>query len=310
MRAVAVRQLRGTVELLEIPEPVPGPGELGVRIEAAGVNPFDWKIADGVFEGRRRHVFPLVLGVDGCGRVETVPSGTSRFKVGDRIAGSFLHVPVGVGTYAERTVVPETNCLVHVPEGLEPALAAALPTAGMTAWQSLALLGIPPGGRLLVVGASGGVGSLAVGFAKARGLRVIAVARASSHARLRELGAERVVEPDALSSGNGRNEWADASPDGLLDVVSAPDAFAKWAGVLRKGSTAVSTVGAARENPGVRAVSISMEPSVEDLRAILELAASGRVRVPIERRVRLEEVPAVIDEGRRGRLAGKTVVLP
>lgn len=310
MRAVAVRQLRAAAELIEVPSPEPGPGEVAVRIAAAGMNPFDRKIADGVFEGKRRHVFPLVLGVDGAGLVEAIGPGPNRFKPGDRIVGSFLHDPVGIGTYAERSVIPQTNAVVVVPEGVGSDFAAALPTAGMTAVQALDRLRIRPGGTLALVGASGGIGSIAVQLARARGLRVVAIARPPSHERLRKLGADEVLDigtRDALPVPRTPDA---ARFDGLLDVSSDPEGFARWARQLRPGSGAISTIGSARASDGLRAESISMQPTAHDLGRLLEEANRGTLRSPVERTIGLDEAPVVLEELRQGRAAGKTVIVP
>ncbi len=308
MRAAAVRKFRAPVEVLDLPAPPPEAGEVEVRIEAAGMNPFDWKIADGGLEGRP-HVFPLVLGVDGCGVVERVGAGVRGFRAGDRVVGSFLHDPVGVGTYAERSRVPERNALVRVPESVAPDAAAALPTAGMTALQALDSLAIAPGGHLLIVGASGGVGSFAVQLAHARGLLVTAVARAASHERLRSLGARDTLEP--IPGGpDGRTQPPNGVAfEGLLDLVSDRNGYARWCAWLRPGAAAASSVGAAHPLPGLRPVAIDMQPSARDLGRLLAEVEAGRLAPAIERRIRLEQVPAAIAESRAGRSSGKTVIV-
>ncbi len=272
------------------------------------MNPFDWKIADGALRGRP-HVFPLVLGVDGCGRVERVGDSVREFRPGDRVAGSFLHDPVGVGTYAERSRVPERNALARVPGRLSSTDAAALPTAGMAALQAIDLLGVAPGGRLLVVGASGGVGSFAVQLAHARGNFVTAVGRPSSHDRLRSLGADEVLDlprggPEALALRPTESRF-----DGLLDVVSDPDGFERWTRWLRPGAAAASTIGSVRAVPGIRPLALDMQPSARDLGRLLVEVEAGRLRAPVERKIRLDQVPEAVAESRAGRSVGKTVIV-
>lgn len=274
------------------------------------MNPFDWKIADGTFEGRRPHVFPLVLGVDGCGVVERVGPAVRTFTVGDRVVGSFLADPVGRGTFAERSVVPEANALVRVPNGVPSTDAAAVPTAGMTALQSLDALRVASGDRVLLVGAGGGVGSFLVQLARIRGVEVVAVARRASHARLLRLGAIAAVEPAAFGSEELRELSGAAGLDGLIDLASDSASFARWAAHVKPGAPAASTVGAASPHPGYRAVAIDMQPSSRDLTRLFAELARGGLTVPIERTIRLEEVPAAIAESRAGHSAGKTVVVP
>lgn len=308
MRAAAVRALRGPIEILDLPPPSPGPGEVGVVMECAGVNPFDWKIAQGMYEGRRPHVFPLVLGVDGCGTVDSTGPGATRFRLGDRIAGSFLHDPVGVGTYAERTMVPEANALLPVPATISSAVAAALPTAGITAVQGLDLLELGAGATLLVVGASGGVGSFAVALAKSRGIRVVAAARPSSHERLRRLGAETTIDAGAWGSDETLRLAGAGGFDGLLDLVSDGAGFARWARLLRAGARAASSVGGAHPVGEIRPFNLDMKPNVRDLETLFLAVTTGAIVRPVERTIRLEAVPAVFEEIRSGRGSGKTVV--
>lgn len=312
MRAVAVPKLRDPPRSMEVPAPTERPGEVQVRLSFAGVNPFDWKIADGALSPSRPHTFPLVLGVDGAGTVSAVGAEVRRFRVGDAVFGSFLHDPVGIGTYAELSTAPETNALAAIPEGLRPADAAALPTAGMTALTTIDALGLREGHTLVIVGASGGVGSYAVQIAAQARVRVIAVARPDAHTKLRALGAAEVVDPTRPDLA-GRLRGALGGPaDGLADLMSDRAAFASIASLVRPGGTAASTVGGADEaslaTAHVRGVNIDMHPSVGLLDRLARMVVDGHVRVPIEAERPLEEAPAVIADVRAGRGRGKTVL--
>jgi len=312
MRAVAVPRFRAPPQLMDLPQPTAGTGEVLVRVAYAGVNPYDWKIADGILDGSRPHVFPLVLGVDAAGTVEAVGAGVSRFRAGERIFGQFLHSPVGTGTYAEWTVVPAANAVAAVPSEMALDEAAALPTAGMTAYASLELLGLSAGSSLLIVGASGGIGSFATELAASRGIRVIAVARAASAERLRALGANEVFDP---GSGDVRALVAKSHAggvDGLLDVMNDRQAFAEWTSVTRRGGAAVSSVYSADSESlqwaGLRGGNVDLQPSAELLSALAEEVSVHHLRVPLERRIRLPDAPLVLAELRAGRASGKTVV--
>lgn len=311
MRAVAVPAFRSLPSVMEVVDPNPGPGEIGIRLDAAGVNPFDWKIADGILAGRP-HVFPLVLGVDGAGIVEELGAGARRFTRGDRVFGHFLHDPVGRGTYAPRTIVPETIAISRIPAGLTPVQAAALPTAGMTALASVDALSLAPGASLAIVGASGGVGSFAIEIATSAGIRAVAIARASSRERLLALGAEEVVDvgsPDLLSE---MRRLRPEGFEGLLDVVSDARAFAAELRLVRPGGTAVTTVYAADSSgssvQGVRALNVDLQPRSELLDRLARTVVDRHLEVPVQRTIRLDEAPAVVADGRAGRLAGKTVI--
>jgi NADPH:quinone reductase-like Zn-dependent oxidoreductase len=312
MRAVGVRAFRGAPELLDAPVPAPAFGEVRVRMEGAGINPFDWKIVDGIFDGHRPHVFPLILGVDGAGTVDAVGPGVRRLNVGDRVFGQFLHDPVGTGTYAEYATVPETNALALIPSALSSWEAAALPTSGMTALDALDEVHLRPGETLLVVGASGGVGSFVVPLAAAVGLRVVAVARSTSHARLRGLGAAETIDAGTQDPvGAVRQAHADGVA-GLLDVVSDASAFARWASLVRPGGTAASTVFVAGKLPGavtgVRTLNIDLQPRASLLDRLAEGVIAHKLRSPVERTIALSEAPSAVAESRAGRSTGKTVI--
>ena len=314
MRGVAVRQFRAEPETIDLPEPVPGPDELLVRIEFAGMNPFDWKIADGLFEGHRPHVFPLVLGVDACGTVETVGPQAHRFHPGERVAGQFLHDPVGRGTYAERATVPEGIGLIRVPDHLPSDEAASLPTAGMTALAAVESLDLAPGSTLVIAGASGGIGSFATQLAVARGWRVVALARASSESRLRSLGAAEVVDPtDAQVRPRGVRRHPEGC-EGLLDTMSDRAGFARLATLVRPGGVAVSTTFAADPDSlvasRVRGVNLDLHPNATLMERLVREVVHHSLKVPLERRVTLSEAPAALAELKAGRGRGKTVVAP
>ena len=311
MRAVAVRSFGARPELMELPVPSPGPREILVGIESAGMNPYDWKVLDGILRPRP-HGFPLIAGVAAAGPVVEVGRAVERFRTGDRVFGQFLHDPVGTGTYAEFAPVPEGIGIARIPQGLTSAQAAALPTAGMTALDAIERLALPAGGSLVIVGASGGVGSFATQLAAARGREVIAVARASSADRLRALGARSVL--DRTEPGWDRS-LRDSRPegfDGLLDVMSDRATFPRLVPLVRPGGRAATTVYAAAPDlvppPGVEVVTIDLQPSTRLLERLSEEFQSRRLPVPVGREIALEEAPKALDEIRAGRASGKTVI--
>lgn len=282
-----------------------------VRVAAAGMNPYDWKILDGSLKGWPT-VFPMVLGVDAAGRVEKTGGGTRRFAPGDSIFGQFLHTPVGTGTYAELTVVPENIGVGRIPPGLNSLEASALPTSGMTALEAVEGLGLAKGATLLIVGASGGIGSFAVQLAKQHGLKVIAAARPSSFDRLRRLGAAETVD---LSKPDWLKEVGRAHPKGvagLLDLMSDREHFLQATGRVRKGGPALSTIGAAGSggptDRGVATRNVNLEPTTALLERLAEEVVHGTLLVPVERTVSLAEAPAALEELRAGRGVGKTVI--
>ncbi len=312
MRAVAVRAFKETPQLMEVSHAEPAPGEVLVRLEAAGVNPFDWKIVDGIFEGRRPHVFPLIVGIDGAGTVVSVGEGVRRFQVGDRVCGQFLHDPVGIGTYAEFATAPERIAISRVPKEVAVTAAAALPTAGMTALDALDVLAIPSGGTLLVVGASGGVGSIATSLAARRGITVLATTRPASETVVRKLGAKETIDPGRSDLIEAVRRMSPNGVDGLLDAGSDKPTFARYASLVRRGGTAATTTFVADESAsaadGIRRVNINLQPRHALLDRLLTEAAEGRFIVPVERTMPLSEGPRALAESRARTSVGKMVL--
>ena len=188
MRAITVNEYGAAPALTEIPDPRPGPGQLLIKTEAAGMNPMDRTIANGGWKEVMPASFPLILGADLAGVVEAVGEGAGKFLPGDEVFGQLLIAPLGTaGTYAEYVAVTEDAPLARLPKGLEPGIAAALPTAGVTALEIVESVEPLTGKTVLIVGAAGGVGSFATQLAANAGAQVIAVAPAAADDRMREL---------------------------------------------------------------------------------------------------------------------------
>jgi NADPH:quinone reductase-like Zn-dependent oxidoreductase len=312
MRAVAVRKFRAPPELMDLPPPKPAAGELLVRLDAASVNPFDWKIIDGILDGVMPHTFPLVLGIDGAGVVESTGANVARFRPGDLVFGQFTHPPIGIGTYAEYATVPELLGIAKVPAGLTPVEAAAIPTAGMTAMVLLDALGLAKGQRLLIVGATGGIGSFAIPLAVARGARVIAVTQSSKAAYLRARGASEIID---RSRGSVLDQVRSSHPEGvdaLLMLAGDPAAFAANSTLVRDGGVAATPVSGlfGEKPPGqrIRFVATSMTPSALLLDRVTTEILSGKLPIPVETIVPLEKAPDALADSRTGNSLGKTCI--
>jgi NADPH:quinone reductase-like Zn-dependent oxidoreductase len=313
VRAVVIPGFGEEPALVELPAPEPGPGDVLVRVHAAGMNPFDWKVAEGALKGVVEHRFPVVMGSDGAGVVEAVGSGVTRFRPGDRVYGQFMKVAQGVGSYAELTVAPAEGKLALVPDGLPLTVAAALPTASVTAYQAIEAAGLEPGRTILVNGASGGVGQSAVQFAAARGARVLATAPTDLADHLRDLGADEVVD---FTRGATADQVGAAHPDGIdavLDLVSTAGQADPLVALLRPGGVIISTNGAldpdALAARGLRGVNFFSNATPEVLATIADFAASGRLRVAIDAEVALADAPAAVARARAGHARGKTVIV-
>lgn len=312
MRAVAAERLHAPPRLMELPVPSPGPKELLVRVTAAGVNPIDAKILNGLLEGRP-HVFPVVAGVDGAGTVAKVGASVTRFAPGDSVFGSFLHDPVGVGTYAEYSTALESGAVVKIPPGLSEVEAAALPTAGMAALTSLEALDLPRGAALAVVGASGGVGSFATQLAVARGLRVTAVARSTSRERLLGYGVVETVDPEEADLLDGLRRAVPDGLDGLLDLMSDRGTLARLASLVRSGGAVATTRYVAPvaelEARGVRAYDVDLQPSAGLLERLVDAVRRFGLRIPVARTIPLTQAADALQSFSGGRSLGKVVVV-
>ncbi len=307
MRAIRQRSLGGpeVLELVEAPLPEPAPTEVLVRVSAAGVNPVDWKTrARGGFIGEP----PFTVGWDVAGIVERTGPGVTRFAAGDRVFG-MPRFPREAAAYAEYATSPSRQ-LARTPDALDDVEAAALPLAGLTAWQALVeTAGVGPGTRVLVLAAAGGVGHLAVQIAKARGAWVAGTARAEKHASLRGLGVDEAVDYTRDDVGARLREL-----DVVLDAVGGEVGAAALPS-LREGGLLVTLVGASaaslREAAGdrVRVTGILVEPDRYGLEELAALVERGELRPVVERTFPLEEASAAHELGEAGRTTGKLVLV-
>ncbi|MFE3499536.1 NADP-dependent oxidoreductase [Kitasatospora sp. NPDC059160] len=304
MRAVVVEQWGGPEQLVEreLARPEPGMNEVLVKVHAAGVNPVDWKTrASGALIGWGE--VPAV-GWDVSGTVEAVGPGVSNHRPGDEVYGMPLF-PRQAGGYAEYVVAPARH-LAPKPAGLSHVEAAALPLAGLTAWQALVdAADVRPGERVLVHAAAGGVGHLAVQIAKARGAYVIGTASAGKHDLLRELGADEVVDYREV-----RFEEAVSDVDVVLDGLGGETAERSMK-VLRPGGRLITLPGpgdvpAAQE--GVSASWVLVEPDHLGLRELTALAERGALRPVVEAVLPLDQAAKAHELGELGRTTGKIVL--
>ncbi|MGH4031235.1 NADP-dependent oxidoreductase [Actinomycetota bacterium Odt1-20B] len=311
MRAISQDTAGGpdVLKLVEVPRPVPGRGEVLVRVRAAGVNPADWKT-------RERGVFadgslpPFTLGFDVAGVIEQVGDGVTLFQVGDEVLGMPCF-PHPAGAYAEYVTGPARH-FAPVPPGLTPVQAGALPLAALTAWQALVdTADVRPGRRVLVHAAAGGVGHLAVQIAKARGAYVIGTASAAKHGLLRSLGADELID---YRDEDVAGVLGDEGVDVVLDCLGGAS-WARSLRVLRPGGTLVSIVPPDDAFPteearaaGVRAVFMLVEPDQAGLRAVTSLVEGGHLRVLVDEVFPLAEAARAHERGETGRTTGKLVL--
>jgi NADPH:quinone reductase-like Zn-dependent oxidoreductase len=303
MKAIRYQEYGGPEQLSlgEAPEPKVGPGEVLVRVKAAGVNPVDWKLASGGLDGVMETYFPVIPGWDVAGVVEALGLDAGEYEVGDEVIGYVRKDYVQHGTYAER-VAAGVRLLARKPAALNWEQAAGLPLAGLTAYQALDRVGVGKDDTVLIHAAAGGVGTLAVQLARAHGARVIGTAGEHNHGFLRELGAEPVTYGDGLAE-----RVRALAPEGVDVVVDLVGGVVDVSlELLRNPARLVSiTDGEAAERGGH---AIWVRPDATDLTALAELADAGKLTVPIHRAFPLEQAADAWREQQGGHSRGKIVL--
>lgn len=300
-RAVRFDRFGGpeVLEVVPIPEPHPGAGEVRVRVVAAGLNPVDWKILSGAGSS-----YPVTLpsgnGNDFAGVVDGLGSDVDALSVGDRVAGGLRFL-----AQADHLVIDAAR-LVRIPDAVGLDVASTLDVVGRTAYAALDAVALGPGDTLLVSGASGGLGSLVVQLARLRGASVVGLGSPSSADRIRELGATPVAYGDGVEA-----RIREAAPDGVdaaqdcaghdavrlaLDLGVAPD---------RINTNADHD---AVERWGVHNRGAHTDPSLDPLVDLVGLIASGEVTVTIAAEYPLEAVREAYEELMGGHTPGKIVL--
>jgi len=302
MRAISVSEYRADARLGEYDKPTAGPGQVLVKVQAAGMNPMDQAIASGAFSEVLPATFPLILGVDVAGVIEAVGDGPAPYSIGDRVFGQLLTPPLGSsGAYAT---------VATVPDAISSEVAATLPTPGVTALQLARSLEPPAAKTIAVVGAGGAVGGFLTQLLVASGARVLAVALPRQAERVRGYGAQEVIDATATPTDHIRR----AAPNGidvLVDLVSDPEQFALLTDTVRSGGTAVSTRYVADTDDlakkKIQGVNFVVQVTAADLQTVAALTASGQLSPPPIRTVGLEDVPDLLNAVGND-FDGKTVV--
>jgi len=305
MQAVRIHSYGGpdVFAFEEAPRPAPGEGEVLIKVHATTVNPFDCAVRAGYMSGYFNHTLPLILGTDVSGIVEEVGAGVTNVAPGDSV-----YTRVGVfrdGAYAEYAVATASD-VAFKPASLDHIHAAAIPHALLTAWQALyEIAALEPGQTVLIHGAAGGVGHLAVQLAKLRGAKVIGTASVNRDF-LRELGVDNVID-----YSTARFEDSVRDVDVVLDLVGGDTQQRSWA-VLKPGGILVSTVQApdqaAADAYGVRQGMVFSAPPIgKVLTEVAALADAGKIKPEVSKVLPLAEAQQAhtLVEGRhmRGKLA-------
>ncbi|HEY0986450.1 MAG TPA: NADP-dependent oxidoreductase [Kofleriaceae bacterium] len=308
MRAIVQRSF-GAPEVLEVTEvdrPTPLPSEIVVRVQAIGLNPVEAIVRAGVFPLIGQP--PFILGWDVSGVVEEVVPGVNRFRRGDEVFG-MPFFPRAANAYAEYVAAPSRQ-FARKPAKIDHVHAAALPLAGLTAWQSLIdTADLQAGQRILIHGAAGGVGHLAVQIAKSRGAYVIGTASAGKHEFVRGLGADEMIDYRAVDFAERVRDV-----DVVFEVIGGDYAM-RSVRVLKPGGLLITAVersnaalAAAVEKAGRRFAGITVEPDQVGLEAMARLVDAGRLKIHVDRVFPMTEIAAAHALLEAGHLKGKLVV--
>lgn len=331
MRAYVLKHYGGPegALLMDVPAPTPGPRDILVDVQAAGLNPVDFKFRQGKLRAILRPKLPFVLGNELAGDVIAVGSDIKRFRVGDRV---FARVAKDrAGAFAEQACVDE-DYAAHMPRNLDATAAAAVPLAGLTALQALRdELHVQPGQKVFISGGAGGVGTFAIQIAKWLGAHVTTTASKRGEALVRSLGCDEVIDYTArdISSVDDRFDAGfDLIGGKTLDQMFGlmkPGTRIVSVAALPEPQTAMKDLGGRRALAAVfwllsysiraraRRADVSyrylfMHPSGSDLALLAELIAQGKLTVTVDRTYPFAQIAEALDYVESGRAKGKVVV--
>jgi NADPH:quinone reductase-like Zn-dependent oxidoreductase len=303
MKAVVTAEQGSKPEVTEVAKPQPGAGEVLVKVRASSVNGFDLSVAGGHVVGMMEHRFPVVLGKDFAGTVEAVGEGVTRFAAGDKVFGVVTKAFIGDGGFGEYVTVPEEIGIAKLPEGVDVAAAGAAGLAGTAASDSLAASAPQPGETVLISGATGGVGAIAIQYAAAAGATVIATARPGEEADfVKALGAHEVID----HTGDVPAQVRAAAPQGVDVILHFAGDGSVLAELLTEKGRIASLLGfGADQHPA--ATFIMANPTPATLEKLAADLADGTLTVPVGKTYALHEVPEAFGDFAGGTL-GKIAI--
>jgi len=306
MKAVRIHSYGGPEVTFyeDAPRPEPAADEVLIRIHAAAVNPVDWMIRNGYGKDWWPHQMPLTLGCEYAGVVESVGAAVSSVKPGDEVYG-YINL-VKNGAYAEYAVANEAEVAIK-PKSLDFVNASAVPVAALTAWQALfGIANLSAGQSVLIHAAAGGVGSIAVQLAKAKGAYVIGTASARNADFLRQIGVDEVIDYTAT-----RFEDVVHDIDVVFDTIGG-DTQQRSYSVLKPGGFLVSSVSPPSQETaqalGLRVGMVQVQPDSAQLKEAAALTDAGKIKPSIETVLPLSEFQHAHELSQSGRTRGKIVL--
>jgi len=305
MKAIAINAAGAQPQPTELSDPAPGAGQVLVRMQASSVNALDGGVAAGMFEQMGMpHRYPVVLGHDVAGTVEALGDGVTAFAVGDRVFGEMPFVPpISAGTWAELAVLDQDN-LARIPDGVDTATAGAATLTAVTAIQLVDALDLHKGETVLVVGATGGVGSIVAQLASAAGATVLAPGLPEDDQFLRGLGVAEVLPRGGDVVGAVRERYPDGV-DAIVDAVTAYQLTTYEAALAGNGRIA-SPTNAAGEGPG--RTNIMHNPTSDQLTRVAEYLADGTITIAVHQTYELARAADALQAFAGGHTVGKIAI--
>lgn len=313
MKAVVIEQFGGVEELQlsDSPASAPLPGQVQIAIQYSGVNPVDWKIREGKLQGMLKHQFPITMGWEASGIISQVGQGSPRFEIGEEVYAYCRSDVIHKGTYAEYISIDETS-VAKKPDNITFAEAAAIPLAGLTAWQVLFdIAHLQKGQTIVIHAAAGGVGSFATQFARHAGAKVIATASSSNHEYLKKLGATHVIDYTKEDVFKRVKALCPDGVDVVLDSVGK-ETLRNSVSLVKNGGHLISIV--EKQAPEIdpkKNIHFAwhfVAPNGKQLEKIAELIEEGAVIVPALTEMPLEEAAEAQTLLKQGHTRGKIVL--
>lgn len=295
----------GKIDLPELQE-----GEVLIKIKAAGVNPVDAVISKGYYKDMMPHTFPVIPGWDVAGVIEERGHAARRFDVGDEVYAYARRPEVKWGTFAEYIIIPDSY-LAKRPQNISMEEAAAIPLAGLTAYQALYVAGnIKEGQRLLILGASGGVGSFAIQLAKIKGAEVIGVASSKNHDYMRSLGADHTIDYKDEDIGNAVKEIHPEGVDLIFDCTSG-ESLQQSLKCLKDSGKLVSILNQGKDlDPKINFEFVFVEPNAKQLEHFRQMVEEGKIKVEVNKTYSLDGAADALAQIQTLHTTGKIVIVP
>lgn len=313
MKAVVIESFghEDQLKLADVPVPIPGPTEVLIEIAYTSVNPVDWKIRKGFLQSSLPHRFPIVLGWDAAGRVKAVGRKVKRFRIGDSVYAYCRKSVVQWGTYAEYIALEE-DMVALMPASLDFPQAAAMPLAGLTAWQALHdRANLQAGEVVLIHAGAGGVGSLGIEFARVLGADVVTTASEENWDYVKKLGALRAIDYHKENFVDVIRELYPNGIDAVLDCVGG-ETYRESFKVLKPGGRIVSVMEQVDDKLtaeyGVEASYHFVSPNGAELSIISKLIDAGKIRAPEIHELPLEQIAEAHMRSEEGHVRGKIVL--